>query len=163
MQISIFGYKIEMELLILIVVLYLVIVVQTASSCTNKSELLEGLETMKNKVSKEPFTGANTNDGQSSLYSLNNYHAVDTSKWSQPNLTYQEGKPMNEDVKKFFARPQQQLPLKDGEMDFFQNVPFSPKCCPSTFSSSMGCACLTTNDVNYLNSRGMNNVPYSEY
>ena len=39
---------------------------------------------------------------------------------------------------------------------FFDNIEFKPDCCPSTYSSSQGCACLCPQQINYLNSRGGN-------
>ena len=45
----------------------------------------------------------------------------------------------------------------------FDNTKFSPKCCPNTYSNSMGCVCMTQSQYRYLNDRGGNNVPYSEY
>jgi len=32
----------------------------------------------------------------------------------------------------------------------------SPECCPSTFSSSRGCVCMSDAQRNYINSRGAN-------
>ena len=45
----------------------------------------------------------------------------------------------------------------------FKNTSFKPECCPNTYSNSMGCACMSTKQYNYLVHRGGNNVPYSEY
>jgi hypothetical protein len=45
----------------------------------------------------------------------------------------------------------------------FKKTPFKPECCPNTYSNSMGCACMSTKQYNYLINRGGNNVPYSEY
>jgi len=45
----------------------------------------------------------------------------------------------------------------------FKNTAFKPECCPNTYSNSMGCACMSTKQYNYLENRGGNNVPYSEY
>jgi hypothetical protein len=45
----------------------------------------------------------------------------------------------------------------------FKHTAFKPECCPNTYSNSMGCACMTTAQYNYLNERGGNNVPYSQY
>ena len=42
------------------------------------------------------------------------------------------------------------------EKSFFDNIDFKPECCPSTYSSSQGCACLCPQQINYLNSRGGN-------
>jgi len=214
MDISIFGYKLNLEILILIGVIYLIMAGHTLCGCCNFS-LMEGLDNMvkstnntvsdtstpvpsmptpvtmsmsesttestpspagniaagnaKNGSSKasgkvtESFVGANTNYGESSQYDLAFDPMVNTSSWDAPNLTVIPGKPLNSDVKKFLSRKQQQLPLPEGEMDFFANVPFKGECCPNTYSNSMGCACMTSQDYNYLITRGGNNVPYSEY
>ena len=56
-----------------------------------------------------------------------------------------------------------QVPLPEGEMLMFANTPFKPECCPNSYSNSSGCACMTVKQLSYLNERGGNNVPYSEY
>lgn len=109
---------------------------------------------------KEGFTGANTNNGESSMY---NEPPVSTSNWFTPNLTYTPGKPVSQGIQNILNRPNQPVPLPDGEMLMFKNTQFSPSCCPNTYSNSMGCACMTVDQYNYLIDRGGNNVPYSEY
>jgi hypothetical protein len=121
-----------------------------------------GSSKMNGKVT-ESFVGANTNYGQSSQYDLASQTVLDTSSWNAPNMTVVPGKPLSDGVKQFLARKQQQLPLPEGEMDFFANSEFKPECCPSTFSNSTGCWCGTSSDYNYLITRGGNNVPYSQY
>ena len=204
MDISIFGYKLNVEILILIGVVYLILVGHTVCGCCH-FKMMEGLDNMSSsnmpssnndakvmatqvgngnvspagnmvagkpkngaakvngKAGKEGFVGANTNYGQSSPYDLTSNNMIDTSSWSQPDLTVVPGKPINNAVKQFLNRKQQQLPLPEGEMDFFANVDFKPECCPNTYSNSMGCACMTSQDYNYLVTRSGNNVPYSEY
>ena len=112
---------------------------------------------------KEGFTGANINYGQSSPYDLASSTPVDTSSWGAPNMVVTPGQPLSPAVQKFLDRPQQQLPLPEGELNFFANAQFKPECCPSTYSNSQGCWCGTSKDYNYLVMRGGNNVPYSEY
>ena len=201
MDISIFGYKLNLEILILIGVVYLILVGHTVCGCCNMGRIMEGLEDMAVKVMdpsgnntkasmatvpmgtqvaagtiapstasttdvptvKEGFTGANINYGESSLYNLNSDQSVDTSSWSAQNMTVVPGQPLSAGVKQFLARKQQQLPLPEGEMNFFANSQFKPECCPSTFSTSTGCWCGTSQDYNYLITRGGNNVPYSQY
>lgn len=198
MDISIFGYKLNLEILILIGVVYLILLGHTLCGCCH-FKMMEGLDNMSSsnndkkmptqvgngdvspagnmvsekpkngagklngKAGKEGFVGANTNYGQSTPYDLTNNNMVDTSSWSRPDLTVVPGKPLNNAVKQFLNRKQQQLPLPEGEMDFFSNVEFKPECCPNTYSNSMGCACMTSQDYNYLITRSGNNVPYSEY
>ena len=205
MDISIFGYKLNLEILILIGVVYLILVGHTVCGCCNMGKIMEGLSDMTSSdvsgniqakkaevqqkiqnaqtnlatqstsgttttttpdtttTSTEGFTGANINYGESSIYNLNNDQPVDTSSWSAQNMTVVPGQPLSEGVKKFLARPQQKLPLAEGEMDFLANSQFKPECCPSTYSTSSGCWCGTSQDYNYLITRGGNNVPYSEY
>ena len=133
--------------------------------------IMEGLSTMtdptkknvKTVPKKEGFTGANTNYGGSSQYSLGDYSSPDTSSWGQPNMTVTPGQPVPKAVTQFLAREEQPVPLPEGEMLMFANTPFKPECCPNTFSNSSGCACMTGSMYNYLVERGGNNIPYSEY
>ena len=187
MDISIFGYKLNLQVLILIGVVYLILVGHTLCGCSNYN-LMEAFTdasgnvahdlsgnvplpaggVVANKVkgvvqSKEGFVGANINYGQSSPYDLNSNDAVDTSSWSAQDMTVVPGKPLSPGVKQFLARKQQQLPLPEGEMDFFANSEFKPECCPSSYSTSTGCWCGTSKDFNFIKLRGLNNVPYSEY
>ena len=221
MDISIFGFKLNLEILILIGVVYLILVGHTLGGCSNYS-LMEGLENMvtdmsnnpttttngttngtttngtttngttnmltqsstspnlgaagamiaakakdgsgkANGAGKEGFTGANINYGQSSPYDLTNNSMINTSSWSKPDMTVVPGQPLSKGVKDFLAREPQPVPLPEGEMLMFANTPFKPECCPNTYSTSTGCACMTGPQYNYLILRGGNNVPYSEF
>ena len=51
----------------------------------------------------------------------------------------------------------------DKSIDLLYDAKFKPECCPNSFSNSSGCACMTTEQFNYLTLRGGNNTPYSEY
>jgi hypothetical protein len=195
MDISIFGYKINLEILILIGVVYLILVGHTVCGCCNMPGIMEALTTMDvsghtidisgnlstahakkqqavaSKASayqakKEGFTGANTNYGQSSPYDLNSDIPINTNSWMQPNLTVTPGQQPSKAVMDIVNRKNGPIPLPEGEMLLFANTEFKPECCGSggsTFSTSTGCACLNSNTVNYLYTRGGNNVPYSEY
>lgn len=194
MDISIFGIKLQVEILILIGVIYLILVAHTLCGCSNYS-LMEAFTdasgnisssiktaaqdisgnipepaggTVANKIkgtiqAKEGFVGANTNYGQSSPFDLNSSSTVNTSSWSAPDMTVVPGKPLSPGVKQFLAREPQPIPLPEGELDMFASTPFKPECCPNTYSTSTGCACMTGKQYNYLVNRGGNNVPYSEY
>ena len=53
------------------------------------------------------------------------------------------------------------LPLPPGQLSFFAQNEFSSECCVSPFSgasSSGGCACVTEEQVKYINGRGGNNT-----
>ena len=190
MDITILGYKFNLEVLILIGVVYLILVGHMFCGCCHFG-MMEGFEDDKMKkdkaktnlatqtapgskmspavnnsvatTAKEGFTGANINYGESSAYDLTNDVPINTSSWNQPDLTVVPGQPLSEGVKQFLARKQQQLPLPEGEMLMFANTPFKPECCPNTYSNSSGCACMTGEQYNGIISRFGNNVPYSEY
>ena len=225
MDISIFGYKISLEIIILIAVLYLITVGHAYCSCCNFYSLIEGMDGQYSSMIQDPsavvqqaqanvqqaqanvqakvqqaqanqqlatqttsgtpttstttstttpttesfgskregFTGANINYGESASYSLGNDNPIDTSSWSAQDMTVTPGQPLSAGVKAFLARPQQPVPLPEGEMLLFANTEFKPEYCPSSFSTSTGCAALTGAQYNYLVTRGGNNVPYSEY
>ena len=46
---------------------------------------------------------------------------------------------------------------------FLDSTKFSPGCCPSTYSSSTGCACLSPQQISFLNQRGGNRTCSSQY
>jgi hypothetical protein len=176
MDISILGYKLNLEVLILIGVIYLILVGHAVGGCCNISGIMEGLTTgsadllseQKHKIrqnikAKEGFVGANTNYGESSQYSLSNNTPINTASWMAQNLNVVLGQPLSTGVKAILNRQPQPVPLPEGELLMFANTPFKPECCPNTFSNSSGCACMTTEQYNYLILRGGNNVPYSEY
>lgn len=219
MEITVFGIKLRLGVIILIVVLYWLLWGHVLCSCSRVG-LLEGLEamtcrevddagnpildgsgnpvkcpvingtkeatdatsttmsdanlmtdavaaTVNPKVPSlsgmEGFVGANTNYGQSSKYSLTNNKGVNTSSWFSPNLTYKKGGKEGKAVQNILNRQKQPVPLPEGQLLMFANTPFKPECCPNAYSNSMGCACMTVDQYNYLIDRGGNNVPYSEY
>ena len=187
MDILILGYKFNLEVLILIGVIYLILVGHTVCSCCSMHKQVEGLTTatasanqqqrkaqrqtvkanMEAKATaaktQEGFVGANTNYGESSLYSLSNNRPIDTSSWSAQNMNVVSGQPLSAGVKAILSRKPQPVPLPEGEMLLFANTPFKAECCPNAYSTSTGCACMTTEQYNYLTLRGGNNTPYSEY
>ena len=172
MDISLFGLKLNLEVLILIGIVYLILVSHTVCGCCNMRGIMESFSNQLNvqtrnnnkySTSKEGFSGANTNYGLSAPYTLGQNVPVDTSKWGQQDLVVRPGQPISPAVQAILDREPQPVPLPEGEMLMFANTPFKPECCPSAYSNSSGCSCLTTEQYNYLILRGNNNVPYSEY
>ena len=166
MNVSIFGYKLKVEILILFAFIVVILLSHTLFGSYNGMEGLDNMEnssTNMNGILTESFVGANTNYGQSSQYDLASQTVIDTSSWNAPNMTVVPGKPLSDGVKKFLAREPQPVPLPEGELDMFATTPFKPECCPNTYSNSTGCACMTGEQYNWLVQRGGNNVPYSEY
>lgn len=114
-------------------------------------------------TSKEGFVGANTNYGNSASYTLGNDIPVNTSSWGRQSLVVTPGQPIPPAAQAILDRPSQPIPLPEGQLSMFANTPFKPECCPNTYSNSSGCACMTSEQYNYLITRSGNNVPYSEY
>jgi hypothetical protein len=56
-----------------------------------------------------------------------------------------------------------EVPLPEGELFLFAKNQFKPECCPSIYSSTGGCACISNEQMNYLNTRGGNRTSDSEY
>ena len=182
MEISIFGMKFRVEILILIVVLYWILWGHVLCSCS-RVNLIEAVHNMYNSKTnrailnwevlknptprigrmKEGFAGASTNNGESSQFSTTSDKPINTSSWFTQDLSYKKGTTGGKGVQDILNRPKQPIPLPEGELSMFATTPFKPECCPNAFSNSTGCACMTVDQYNYLINRGGNNVPYSEY
>lgn len=96
-------------------------------------------------VTKEGFDSRPANYGK-------NASSVNTASWFQ-----------KKDGNDRLAKGSQPVPLPEGEMLLFKTTPFKPECCPNTYSTSSGCACMSGEQYNYLKLRGHNNVPYSTF
>jgi hypothetical protein len=122
-----------------------------------------GVTPTMSSTTTEGFTGANTNYGLSAQYNLDVDKVINTSSWFLPDLVITPGQPLSQGVKNILDRPKQPVPLPPGQLFMFANTNFKPECCPNTYSTGAGCACMTMGQYNYLINRGGNNVPYSEY
>ena len=81
--------------------------------------------------------------------------------WAMPTLSYSMGTTPSAGAQAILNR--NNPPLNEGQLDFFAKTPFKPECCPNTYSSSEGCACMDMNQYSELRTRSKNNIPYSEY
>ena len=93
------------------------------------------------------------------------------SKWVKDAMRYAKGMGNENRLDSYQYNSGPPIPLPEGELFFFKDTKFSPECCPGTYSSSLGCACLSKPQFNYLVTRaGNNTVPtgrksayYNEY
>ena len=192
MNISIGPYSFRMEIIALIIIIFWIMFGHMLCSCCTVS-IKEGMETvagkdvvekvekkieevakkaekMTNMASKEKMTNkkegfANANNTGSQFASNEDTgYIMNPDTWSMPSLTYSPGQSPSAAVEKIWERKGSPSDtLASGELDMFANTQFKPECCPSAFSSSTGCACLSVEQYNYLKNRGTNNTPYSEY
>jgi hypothetical protein len=92
-------------------------------------------------------SAANPKEGYTNLMGYNSNNS--TVNWGDPAPV------MN------YVAPSSDNPLSSGELNMFANTQFKPECCPTTYSNSMGCACISKDQYNYLITRGGNNVPFA--
>jgi len=177
MEISIGAYKVRVVILLAIIVVFWVMFGHILCGCC-KLNLFEGIVMRTGFVSKIPgqgiapgkrkttegFTGANiTSMGPEFAGTKTPDYIMNPSTWSMPTLTYSPGTTPDAGVKAIWDRPKQPIPLPEGQLSFFATTEFKPECCPNTYSTSTGCACMDLNSYNFLRERGGNNVPYSEF
>lgn len=53
--------------------------------------------------------------------------------------------------------------INSGKLDILGSNVFDSKCCPSSYSSSMGCACVSPEQMKYLSQRGGNRTFNTEF
>lgn len=189
MYFNILGKKVDLILIIFIIVAYTVLVFYLVCPCVNIPYFYESLKNMSSDPGskagainpstkpkqpgasdvpvssggkkKEGFSSYNLQD--SAPYKLGDYSVPDVSSWFQQNMTVLPNGKKSKGVNEILNRPSQPVPLPEGEMLLFANTKFTPDACPNTYSNSMGCANMTVEQYNYLQTRGGNNVPFSEY
>jgi len=132
----------------------------THSSADHKEAFQTDYDSSERSTIQESMTGTPGSTGPTE--SFQNF-STNTSSWFTPKLTYVAGQPKDKGVQNILNRPEQPIPLKSGELVLFADTQFKPECCPNTYSTGSGCACMTVGQYNYLIDRGGNNVPYSEY
>ncbi len=143
---------VRIEILVLIGVVLFILFGNTLASCFRYT-------------GKEGFTSSwgNLDVRDQTPFSSTDYKPTDTTTWFTPNLTYAKGQAPGAAAQEILDRNTGKIPLPEGELLMFANTEFKPDCCPSTYSNSMGCACMSVDQYSYLTNRGGNNVPYSEY
>ena len=184
MEISIGSYKCRLEIVILIVFVFWIMCGHMLCGCSRVG-LMEGMETIfSQQYNKEDFvrdpvskrTAVVANNRYEGFVSSNNMasgpefaaaqssgYIMKPSKWAMPTLTYSSGTTPDAGVKSIWDRPKQPVPLPEGQLDMLATTDFKPECCPNAYSSSTGCACMTSEQYNFLKNRGFNNVPYSQF
>jgi len=157
MEIKIFGYEMRIELAIACVIIGMVMGLVMFCDCFQYS-LIEGMTSSKKHVvgtaasvakkGKEGFKNLNNND----LHIDDSY----TMGWVKTAKRYASGMGNENKLNTYKNNVGTPVPLPEGELFFFADNKFKPECCPSTYSDSMGCACLSQAQVDYVNQRGGN-------
>ena len=140
MEFKIFGLKIHVETLLITLLLVWLTSIHLVCSCS-KLSLFEGMKMLDNDLGS-PIKENNTKDVFGS-------YAAGTSLYEKSQV--EPHKPLY--LQKEFESTE--IPLK-GTMDFFQKTKFLPECCPSTYTKGDGCACLSKEQMDHINTRGGN-------
>lgn len=155
-MLNVFGIKIRTEIVLLVIVLLAIMYGNTIFG-TSKVSVKEGFAML---------TGAPTTykmgEGVKGSWDTRSQEKGSSLSWrKQPHETY-SGTP---------------VPLPAGEMFLFSQNKFSPECCGSTYSgrggvilgdgemysSGSGCACMTKEQIEYINQRGGNRTHSTEF
>ena len=83
---------------------------------------------------------------------------VNLTKWVSDAMRYSKGMGNENRLDSYQYNSGPPIPLPEGEMFFFKDTKFDASCCPATYSNSMGCACLSKKQFQYLTMRGGNNT-----
>lgn len=146
MEINIFGQKVKVEMILFGVVLGYILGAHLLCSCS-KISAREGLQMLG--------TAIDYNMGE----------GVSTSWLNKPTAGTQQGGAGGGIYKSLEGNiaPNPSETITSGKMDILAENKYDPKCCPSTYSNSQGCACISPEQMKYLSNRGGNRTFSTEY
>jgi len=136
MDLKIFGLSCRLEIIVISMIVGLILGGHLLCSCS-RIGLQEGMAVMGASV--DYVMGEDTVNSWTNK--ANKYAA---------NMGYDKAKG------KYSQNKGTPVPLPEGQLYMFADTEFKPECCPSTYSSSTGCACITQEQVSYINERGGN-------
>jgi hypothetical protein len=157
MKINILGYDIRAEY-ILIVVLILFIVSQTADKEAFQSQHSKTLDNMGANLSY--IMGDNINGSVYDLQFTNTENSTlpEERKRVMPPYESSKKEKFSNEINIYKDLETNTSQQSDNEMAFFDKTVFRPDCCPSTYTSSSGCACMTPEQMKFLGLRGGNRI-----
>jgi hypothetical protein len=156
MELKLFGYEARLEVVVACILIGMLAGLFMFCDCFQYS-IIEGMTTkdmMHKKANgkkasvREPFVNLSNNE----LNIDDSY----TMGWVKTAKRYASGMGNKNRLNTYKDNVGTPVPLPEGELFFFADNKFKPECCPSTYSDSMGCACLSQDQVNYINQRGGN-------
>jgi hypothetical protein len=136
MELKMFGLSCRLEVIIICFIIGFILGGHLLCSCS-KIGLQEGMTMMGTSLNW------NNSEGQNG-------------SWTSKGNEYAKNMGYSESKTKYSQYKGTPVPLAEGEMLMFKNNEFKPECCPSTYSSSSGCACISQEQVSYINERGGN-------
>lgn len=157
MELKLFGYEARVEVVVACIMIGMLTGLFMFCDCFQYS-VLEGMT--PNDVNNKKVNGKKAGDKKEGFVNLsNNELNIDdsyTMGWVQTAKRYASGMGNKNRLNTYKDNVGTPVPLPEGELFFFTDNKFKPECCPSTYSGSTGCACLSQDQVNYINQRGGN-------
>lgn len=157
MELKLFGYEARVEVVVACIMIGMLAGLFMFCDCFQYS-VLEGMT--PNDVNNKKANGKKAGDKKEGFVNLsNNELNIDdsyTMGWVQTAKRYASGMGNKNRLNTYKDNVGTPVPLSEGELFFFTDNKFKPECCPSTYSGSTGCACLSQDQVNYINQRGGN-------
>lgn len=144
MEIVVLGQKLRVEIIVICVVIGYILGAHLLCSCS-KISAREGLAMLQG-ASVDYRMGSDIHSSWENKPELRTNGPNDWYKGLESNVA-----------------PNPQQTVSSGHMDLLSDNKYDPKCCPSTYSSSMGCACVSPEQAKYLNERGGNRTFATEY
>jgi hypothetical protein len=83
---------------------------------------------------------------------------VNLSSWVSDAIKYSKGMGTEDRLNSLQYNSGPPIPLPEDQLFFFKDTKFNPSCCPSTYTSSTGCACMSKKQFQYLTQRGGNHT-----
>lgn len=150
MELKILGMKVRVELLILLLVVGMIMGAHLFGSCSRIS-FKEGMSLMGAELTHK------MGEGVHGSWDTREQQTGPSLSWRSQNHDAYNSKHVG----------------PDESMHFFAGTDFAPECCGSTYSangglnangfSSGGCACMSKEQLTYLNQRGGNRTKTSEF
>ena len=188
MELSIGSYKCRLEVCLLIMIITWILFGHLFCSCSRVG-MIEGFELgkqlvggLKPKGKKEKFGNQKATNQKATNKKATNQKATNKKEgfknasagfnfadakgdtyYKNPSTWGQSTSTASASANDILNRPHQPIPLPKDELDLFATTEFKPECCPNTYSTGSGCACMTVDQYKYLKNRGSNNIPFSEY
>ncbi len=136
MEMKLFGIECRLEIIIICLIIGAILGGHLLCSCS-KIGLQEGMAILGAPLDWQMGAGQSTNwQNKANQYASEMGYSDTRSKYN-----------------KYSGTP---VPLPEGQLFMFADNKFKPECCPSTYTSSTGCACITQEQVDYINQRGGN-------
>ena len=172
MELTILGQKCRLEIMVACVILGFVTAMLTVCNCHKPAPKNDRHSEGKNPAGNNPANNGSGNiiqEGFTKLADITKSATVDyqmgndsKGSWTQKALGYASDMGYDTVLSNHANYKGTPVPL-DETMHFFKDNAFKPECCPSSYSSSTGCACTSVAQLNYLNQRGGNRTMDSEY